>query len=70
MVYLKPGEERFIDTNVMSRTLVGSGPEIIGKLEALEAEGVDNIALCANDPEGARELIEDFAREVIKPMSG
>ena len=70
MVYLKPGEERFVDTSVMSRTLVGSGPEIIGKLEALEAEGVDNIALCANDPEGARELIEEFAREVIKPTSG
>ena len=70
MVYLKPGEERFVDTTVMSRTLVGSGPEIIGKLEQLEAEGVDNIALCANDPEGARELIEEFAREVIKPTSG
>ena len=36
----------------------------------IEAEGVDNIALCANDPEGARELIEEFAREVIKPTTG
>ena len=70
MVYLKPGEERFVDTGLMSRMLVGTGPQIISKLEQLEAEGVDNIALTANDPEGARELIEDFSREVIRPSTG
>lgn len=69
MVYLKEGEERFVDAGLMSRMLVGSGPDIIGKLEHLEAEGVDNIALCANDPAGARELIEDFSREVIQPLT-
>ena len=70
MVYLKEGEQRFVDSGLMSRMLVGTGPEIISRLEHLEAEGVDNIALCANDPAGARELIADFSREVIQPMRG
>lgn len=65
MVYLKPGEERFVFPQVLERSLVGSGPEIIEKLEHLESIGVDNIALTANDPAGAREIIDDFAREVI-----
>lgn len=70
MVYLKPGEERFVNPAMMSQMLVGSGPEIISRLEGLEADGVDNIALCANDPAGARELIADFSREVIRPIGG
>ena len=70
MVYLKPGEERFVDTGLMSQMLVGTGSEIISRVERLESEGVDNIALCANDPQGARELIEDFSREVIRPILG
>ncbi len=66
MVYLKPGEEKFVAAQLMSRGLVGSGPEIIEKLEHLESIGVDNIALTANDPAGAREIIDDFSREVIQ----
>ena len=70
MVYLKPGEERFVDAGILRRTLTGTGPQIIERVEQLEAEGVDNLALAANDAEGARELIEDFSREVIKPTGG
>ena len=69
MVYLKPGEERFIPSQLMARGLVGSGAEIIEKLEHLESIGVDNIALTANDPAGAREIIDDFSREVIQQRS-
>ena len=66
MVYLKPGEERFVFPQVLERSLVGTGPEIIEKIEHLESIGVDNIALTANDPAGAREIIDDFSREVIQ----
>ena len=59
-----------MDPGILQRTLTGAGPRIIERVEQLEAEGVDNLALAANDPEGARELIEDFSREVIKPMGG
>ena len=69
MVYLKPGEERFIFPQILERSLVGTGPEVIEKLEHLESIGVDNIALTANDPEGAREIIADFGREVIARRS-
>ena len=69
MVYLKPGEEQFIFPQVLERSLVGTGPQIIEKLEHLESIGVDNIALTANDPAGAREIIDDFAREVIHKRS-
>ena len=66
MVYLKPGEERFVFPQVLERSLVGTGPQIIEKIEHLESIGVDNIALTANDPAGAREIIDDFSREVIQ----
>ncbi len=66
MVYLKPGEERFISPQLLERSLVGSAPQIIEKLEHLESIGVDNVALTANDPDGARQIIDDFSREVIR----
>jgi 5,10-methylenetetrahydromethanopterin reductase len=63
--YLKDGEERFVDPKRIAAAVTGSGPEIIAKVEVLEGSGVDHIALSAHSREGARELIEDFSREVI-----
>jgi hypothetical protein len=31
----------------------------------MEANGVDSVAISVTDPQGARDLIEDFGREVI-----
>jgi len=65
MVFLKPGEEQFATPDVLARSLTGSGPEIIEKLERMEASGIDNVAISVTDAEGARDLIQDFGREVI-----
>ena len=37
MVFLKPAEEQFATQEALARTLTGTGPEIIEKLEAMEA---------------------------------
>ena len=68
--YLKEGEEQFVDPDRVRHGYIGSGPEIIEKVEAAEAHGINHIALAAHSPAGARELIADFAREVIQPTSG
>ena len=65
MVFLKPGEERFATQDALARTLTGSGPEIIERLEAMEATGVDSVAISVTDAQAARDLIQDFGREVI-----
>ena len=65
MVFLKPGEEQFATPDVLEKSLTGSGPEIIEKLERMEAGGIDNVAISVTDAEGARDLIQDFGREVI-----
>jgi alkanesulfonate monooxygenase SsuD/methylene tetrahydromethanopterin reductase-like flavin-dependent oxidoreductase (luciferase family) len=65
MVFLKPGEEQFVTHDAIARTLTGTGPEIIEKLETMEAAGIDNIAISVTDAQGARDLIQDFGREVI-----
>lgn len=65
MVFMKPGEEQFATEDLMSRSLTGTGPEIIEKLDRIEATGVDNVAISVTDSEGARDLIQDFGREVI-----
>jgi len=66
MVFLKPGEEQFATTELMARSLTGTGPELIEKLDRMEATGVDNVAISVTDAEGARDLIQDFGREVIE----
>ena len=68
--HLKEGEEQFVDPDRVRHGYIGSGPEIIEKVEAAEAHGINHIALAAHSPAGARELIADFAREVIQPTSG
>ena len=65
MVFLKPGEEQFATPELMSRSFTGTGAEIIEKIDRIEATGVDNVAISVTDTEGARDLIEDFGREVI-----
>lgn len=65
MVFLKPGEEQFATQEVLARSLTGTGTEVIEKLERMEASGIDNVAISVTDAEGARDLIQDFGREVI-----
>ena len=65
MVFLKPGEEQFAPPELMARSLTGTGPEIIEKLERMEATGINNVAVSVTNAEGARDLIQDFGREVI-----
>ena len=65
MVFLKPGEERFATESALARTLTGSGPDIIGQIEVMEAVGIDNIVASVLDAQGVRDLIQDFSREVI-----
>ena len=63
MVFLKPGEEAFVTREALARPLTGSGPEIIERLEGMEAAGIDNVAISVTGPEAARDLIQDFGRE-------
>ena len=65
MVFLKPGEEQFATEEALARSLTGTGTEVIEKLERMEASGIDNVAISVTDAEGARDLIQDFGREVI-----
>lgn len=63
LIYLRPGEEKFVDENLVRFTLTGRGEEIIARLKALEAEGLKQVAIqVVND---GREMIEEFSREVI-----
>lgn len=68
--FLKEGEEQFVDIDSMGSGIIGTPAQIIEQVEAAEAAGVDHLALAAHSPSGARELIEDFAREVIQPTRG
>lgn len=69
MVFLKPGEEQFASQDAIARSLTGTGPEIIEKLQTMEAAGIDNIAISVTDAQGARDLIQDFGREVIAKLA-
>ncbi len=69
MVFLKPEEEQFVTQEAIAGTLTGHGPEIIEKLEAMEANGVDSVAISVTDAQGARDLIQDFGHEVIKKLA-
>ena len=58
-------EARFATQESLARTLTGTVPQIIERLEAMEAAGVDNVAISVVDAQGARGLIQDFGRDVI-----
>jgi 5,10-methylenetetrahydromethanopterin reductase len=65
MMYLKPGEDAFVQPDVIpALTLTGDPGQLRERVRALAAAGVDNLALQAI-PGLARELIEEFGREVI-----
>jgi 5,10-methylenetetrahydromethanopterin reductase len=64
LVYLKPGEEKYLDENVMKAiTLTGTADEIIARLKALEKAGATQVAIqVVND---GRAMIEEFSEQVI-----
>ena len=65
LIYLKPGEEKYLDDPIMrASTLTGTAEEIIARLKAMEAAGLRQVAIQVVYPQG-REMIEEFSREVI-----
>lgn len=65
MMYFKPGEEKFVQPELVPLlTLTGDAEAVRARVRALADAGVDNLAVQAI-PGLARELIEEFAREVI-----
>ena len=65
MMYLKPGEEAFIQPDLIpALTLTGDSGQVRERVRALAAAGVDNLAVQVI-PGLARELIDEFGREVI-----
>src|SRR5512143_1086093 len=65
MIYLKPGEEAFLQPELLpALTLTGDAGEVRERVRALAAAGVDNLTVQAI-PGLARDLIEEFGREVI-----
>ena len=65
LIYMKPGEEKYANADLISTmSLTGRGEEIRARIKALEAAGVQQIAIQIVPPFG-REMIEDFSREVI-----
>lgn len=65
MMYFKPGEEAFVQPALIpALTLTGDPDEVRDRVRALADAGVDNPVLQVI-PGMARELIEEFSREVI-----
>lgn len=72
MVYVKPGEEKYVNEDlVRATTLTGTGEEIIERVKQFEAAGVTHITLAVipgrsgNEYENGRAMIEEFSRHVI-----
>jgi 5,10-methylenetetrahydromethanopterin reductase len=63
LIYLRPGEERYVDETLVGMTLTGHGDEIIARIRALEAAGLKQVAIQVVN--NGREMIEEFGREVI-----
>jgi 5,10-methylenetetrahydromethanopterin reductase len=65
MVFLKEGEDRFVSEDAVKfLSITGPADEVLARVRALAAAGVDNLALQAL-PGQARDLVEEFARHVI-----
>jgi 5,10-methylenetetrahydromethanopterin reductase len=65
MIYLKPGEERFVQPELIpALTLTGDSGAVRERVRAFAAAGVDNLTVQAI-PGLAPELIEEFGRDVI-----
>ena len=67
LAYLKPGEEQFVTEDAVRATFTGPSEEIVDRLKALEAAGVDNLAIQAVQG-SARDLIDEFSQHVIAKM--
>ena len=63
--YLHPGEAELIDAQLIRDTcLVGTAEELLERLRALEAEGLEEL-IFASGNSGKWRLAEDFARQVM-----
>ena len=65
MVFMKPGEERFVSEDAISRTLTGSPSQIMERMEEIEATGVNCMVIQTPNAAAARDLIRDFPREAL-----
>jgi len=64
LIYLKPGEEKYLDEGLIrATTLTGTAEEIIARLKGLEAAGITQVAIQVVTK--GREMIEEFSRQVI-----
>jgi 5,10-methylenetetrahydromethanopterin reductase len=63
LIYMRPGEEKYVDESLVRTTLTGRGEEIIARIKALEAEGLKQVAIQVVN--NGREMIEEFGREVV-----
>ncbi|MGA2409592.1 MAG: LLM class flavin-dependent oxidoreductase [Candidatus Binataceae bacterium] len=65
MIYVKPGEEKYITPELIrSFSLTASGEEIIARIKQLEAAGLQEISFSLPN-DGVRERIEELSREII-----
>jgi 5,10-methylenetetrahydromethanopterin reductase len=64
LIYLKPGEEKYLDEDVVSSiTLTGTADDIIARVKALEKVGATQVALqVVND---GKAMIDEFSEQVI-----
>ena len=47
---VQAAEAAFVTQEALARTLTGSGPEIIERLEGMGAAGIDNVAISVTGP--------------------
>jgi hypothetical protein len=65
MIYLKPGEERFVTPEVIEAfSMTAPRDEIIRRIKELEAAGLKEIAFCLPN-DGVRERVEELSREIV-----
>ena len=65
MIYIKPGEERFVTAEVIAAfSMTAPRERIIERIRELEAAGLDEIAFCVPN-DGSRERIAELGREIV-----
>lgn len=68
MAFLKPGEEAFLSQELLPfLSLVGRPDEVLERVRALRAAGVDNLALHVQSGD-ARDMVEEFSKHVIAKL--
>ncbi|MEQ8263942.1 LLM class flavin-dependent oxidoreductase [Pseudohaliea sp.] len=68
LVYMKPGEEAFVDERGIARTFVGSPEQLLERIHRLEEAGVRHIAIQVVGTDG-RELIEEFGKKILAKVN-